>query len=178
MEVAFLGVGKVAERCFDVLKDLPVTIIPQVMKANADLWVSVHWPKIFTAREIALPKLGIVNLHNAYLPWNRGAHACTWAIVDKTPHGATMHWIDAGVDTGPILLQRRVDVQDTDTADTLYKRTADVEVEIFKIGMDMILTGNRRRLPQPSGGSFHYKRDFDRLVRAMTTSDCKVIREV
>lgn len=177
MDCVFFGRGKVAERCFDHLKGLPVTLLPQVMKAKADLWVSVHYPRIFTKREIALPKLGIVNVHNSYLPWNRGAHACTWALVDETPHGATMHWIDDGVDTGPILLQRRVSVEPTDTTESLYEKTAEVELDIFKIGMDMILSGNLRKIPQPMGGSFHYKRDFDRLVRALTTSDCKVIRE-
>lgn len=88
-----------------------------------------------------------------------------------------MHWLDDGVDTGPILLQERVDVEPEDTAHTLYQRTADAEVRVFKLGMEMILAGNLRRIPQPAGGSIHRKRDFDRLVRAMTTSDCKVIRE-
>lgn len=174
MDVAFFGKGQVAERCFDHLKGLSVTLLPQVMKDKADLWVSVHYPRIFKKDEIALPKLGIVNVHNSYLPWNRGAHACTWAIIDQTPHGATMHWIDEGIDTGPILIQRRVDIEPDDTAESLYQRTADVEVEIFKIGMDMILSGNPRKLAQIGEGTFHYKRDFERLMRAMTTRDTKV----
>lgn len=175
MDIAFFGRGKVAERCFDHLKNLPVTIVPQVMKDKADLWVSVHYPRIFKADEIRKPKLGIVNVHNSYLPWNRGAHACTWAILEGTPHGATMHWIDEGIDTGPILIQSKVNVEPDDTAESLYQRTAEIEVEIFKIGMDMILTGNPRKLPQMKGGSFHKKKDFDRLCRAVTTSDCKVL---
>lgn len=176
MEIAFFGRGKVAERCFDHLVKLPVTILPQVMKGKADLWISVHWPHIFTKKEIAIPSLGIVNVHNSYLPWNKGAHACTWALVDETPHGATMHWIDEGIDTGPILIQRRVEIEAQDTAESLYQKTALVEFEIFQMGMDMILTGNARKIKQPSGGSFHYKRDFERLCRAVTTSDCKVQR--
>ena len=177
MEIAFFGSGKVAERCFDVLKNLPVTIIPQMMAHKADLWVSVHWKQIFKPHQIAMPKHGIVNVHNSYLPWNKGAYACTWAIIDKCPHGATMHWIDEGVDTGPILIQRRVEVDDMDTANELYQRTANVEVEIFKIGMDMILCGDMRKLPQQPGGSLHKKKDFERLLRAVTTSDTFVVRK-
>lgn len=176
MDVAFFGRGKVAERCFDHLKNLPVTIVPQMMAHKADLWVSVHWPHIFRKDQIVLPKLGVVNVHNAYLPWNKGAHACSWAIVEGTPHGATMHWIDEGVDTGPILIQRRVGIEATDTAEMLYQKTAAVELEVFKVGMDMILTGNLRKIQQPQGGSFHLKKDFQRLIRAVTTSDCKVIQ--
>lgn len=177
MDVAFFGRGVVAERCFDVLKNLPVSLVPQALAHTADLWVSVHWPMIFRRDQIAIPKQGIVNVHNSYLPWNRGAHACTWAIVDETPHGATMHWIDEGVDTGPILIQHRVEIAEDDTAQTLYQKTADAEVAVFTIGMDMILTGNARKLPQVAGGSVHKKKDFHRLVRALTTSDCQVILE-
>ena len=177
MEIAFFGSGKVAERCFDVLKNLPVSIVPQVLAHKADLWVSVHWQKIFTPKQIAIPKVGIVNVHNAYLPWNRGSHACTWALVDKTPHGATMHWIDEGVDTGPILIQKRVEVDEMDTADELYRRTANVEVEVFREGMSMILAGDYRKLQQIGKGSFHKKKDFERLMRALTTSDSFVVRK-
>ena len=177
MNVALFGRGPVAERCLKILEIMPVTIAPEHLATHADLWVSVHWPFIFSAHQLSIPKLGVVNVHNSYLPWNKGAHACTWAMIDQTPHGATMHWLDDGVDTGPILLQERVDIEPEDTAHTLYQRTADAEVRVFKLGMEMILAGNLRRIPQPAGGSIHRKRDFDRLVRAMTTSDCKVIRE-
>lgn len=176
MDIAFFGSGKVGDRCLEVLKNLPVTILPMAMAHKADLWVSVHWGSIFRREQIATPKLGIVNVHNSYLPWNRGAHACTWAIIDKTPHGATMHWIDEGVDTGPILMQRRVEILEGDTADTLYKRTADAEVDVFTQGMSMILAGELRKLPQQKGGTLHFKKDFTRLIQAMTTSDCKVTR--
>src|SRR4026208_1021722 len=105
MIVAFFGRGKVADRCLEILKNMPVTVAPEVLALKADLWVSVHWPFIFNAVQLAVPKLGVVHVHNSYLPWNRGAHACTWAMIDETPHGATMHWLDDGVDTGPILIQ-------------------------------------------------------------------------
>jgi methionyl-tRNA formyltransferase len=178
MDVCYFGRGKVADRCLELLVAMPVTILPQVMSHEADLWVSVHWPHIFTHPQLALPKLGAVNVHNSYLPWNRGAHATTWAIVDRTPAGATMHWIDEGIDTGDIIYQERLEVEPYETADQLYKRTADAEVRVFKTGMELLLAGNYRRYPQPQGGTLHYKKDFDRLVRAMTTSDCKVVREV
>lgn len=178
MDVAFFGNGPIGERCFDYLKTLPINILPLMSAAAADLWISVHWRHIFKPHQIAMPKMGIVNVHNSFLPWNRGAHACTWAIIDQTPHGATMHWIDEGIDTGPILYQERVDIAINDTADSLYRKTAEAEYRVFRVGMGMLLNGERRRIHQTSRGSFHKKSDFERLVRAMTTKDCKVIREV
>ena len=173
MEVAVFGQGPVSVRCLQVLHGLGVkTVAPHV----ASLWVSVHWPTIFTPEEISTPKDGILNLHNSLLPWNKGAHACTWAIADRTPHGATLHWIDDGIDTGPLFYQERLEILPDETADQLYKRTADLEVSVFTVGMKMILQGERRRLPQVGKGTFHRKKDFDRLARALTTSDCKVSR--
>lgn len=177
MDVCYFGGGAVGARCLEVLKSMNVRILPHPMRAKADLFLSVHWPTIFTKYELGLPSIGCVNLHNSYLPWNRGAHSCTWAIIDRVPHGATMHWMDEGIDTGDILYQQRLDVGVDETADHLYKRTVELEVEVFRVGLELLLAGNYRRTPQPKGGTIHYKRDFDRLVHAMTTSDCRVIRD-
>lgn len=177
LNVSYFGKGMVADACLEVLKTLPVAILPSLKANKADLWISVHWPYLFSSDQLQMPRLGVVNVHNSYLPWNKGAHACTWAIIDQTPHGATMHWLDLGVDTGPILFQERVEVDEHDTAHSLYAKTAAAEVRVFKTGMEMILSGDHRKLPQTAAGTIHRKRDFDRLVRALSTSDCKVIRE-
>ena len=174
MRIVFAGRGNVAERCLAVMESMPVSVVLAPFGHPVDLLVSVHWPDKFLPEELSLPRLGAVNVHNSYLPWNKGAHACTWAMIDKTPHGATMHWMDEGIDTGPILFQERVEIEDTDTAHSLYAKTADAEVRVFKVGMEMILAGDMRKLPQTGKGSIHRKRDFQRLVNAMTTSDCKV----
>lgn len=176
MEIAFYGRGPVADRCREVLSKMDVSERIGIVR-GVDLGVFVHWPYVLGKKDLDFAKLGCVNVHNSYLPWNRGAHACTWAIVDQTPHGATMHWMDEGIDTGDILYQERVEIEPTDTAHSLYQKTADAEVRVFTVGMELILAGNLRRYPQPKHNTCHKKKDFERLVRAMTTSDCKVIRE-
>lgn len=182
MDIVFAGLGQVADRCRQVLDDLTQRINYEWIEfANPakpfDLLLSVHWPEKFTKEMLEIPKLGALNLHNSYLPWNRGAHACTWAIVDQTPHGATLHWMNEKFDKGPIFHQERLTIHPDDTADTLYKRTADLEVKVFHEGMLRFLNGYRARIKQPGGGSSHSKKDFQRLVNALTTSDCKVTRE-
>lgn len=168
MEVAYFGQGRVAERCLTVLQELGIRVIGP---SKADLWLSVHWPEKFNV----YPKGGILNLHNSLLPWNGGAHPCTWAIVDNTPHGVTLHWCTDRIDKGPIFLQRKMEIHASDTADSLYKRTADAEVELFRRGMEAYRDGFRGATPQEPGGSYHVKADLSRLVRAMTTSELKVV---
>jgi hypothetical protein len=50
-------------------------------------------------------------------------------------------------------------------------------VQLFKDAIEMYRLGSRRRDPQPEGGTYHKKKDFERLVRALTTSDTKVLRD-
>lgn len=168
MEVGYFGAGRVGDRCKAVLADLGIRIVQPYL---ADLWISVHWTEKFRK----FPKEGILNLHNSYLPWNGGAHSCTWAILDRTPHGVTLHWCTDRIDKGPIFRQRRVEVYDTDTADSLYKRTADAEVDLFRECMISYRDGDRTSIPQEGKGSYHKKEDFYRLIRSVTTEECKVV---
>jgi methionyl-tRNA formyltransferase len=177
MDIAYFAKGRVGSLCREVIDRLGVTVLEPVDYHKADLWVSVHWPKLFSREQLATPKIGCVNLHNSYLPFNRGAHPCTWAIVDRTPAGATMHWMDEGIDTGDILYQERLEPKEFETADELYKRSVEAEVRVFKVGMELLLAGDYRRFPQPKGGTLHYKKDFERLIQAMTTSDSFVVRK-
>lgn len=65
---------------------------------------------------------GIANLHTSYLPWGRGAHPNAWAILEDHPVGITLHLIDGGVDTGPILFQELSYLRNDDDALSLYRR--------------------------------------------------------
>ena len=181
LDIIFCGKGVVAERCLDVL--LQLGFLPRIVCENPvgldigkpDLLLSVHCPALFSKTLLSIPKIGCLNLHNSFLPWNKGAHACTWAIVDDTPHGATLHWIDEGVDTGDIFFQKELFILDHDTADSLYRRTVDLEISIFEIGIKRFIDGDRTRIKQNGRGSFHGKKDITRLIRALTTSDIGII---
>ena len=52
----------------------------------------------------------IINLHISYLPFNRGAHPNYWSFKENSPKGVTIHFIDSGVDTGPILVQKKTGI--------------------------------------------------------------------
>ncbi|MFA5147191.1 MAG: formyltransferase family protein [Candidatus Omnitrophota bacterium] len=129
-----------------------------------DYILCIHFPYIVTKEVLAIPSRGVLNLHPAYLPYNRGWHTPTWAIWDGTPYGATLHFMDEGVDTGDIVHQKRITVSPDDTADSLYKRVLDLEFEVFKEAWPSLVKGTYERRPQPgSGGTFHTKTDIERI---------------
>ena len=115
MRISYAGLGKVGDACAAVMRELGLAYEPYAKGAEGDLLVSVHWRTIFRPEDLIRFHWNAVNLHNSYLPWNRGSDACSWAIATGTPHGATLHYIDEGVDTGPIIYQEREEILPDDT---------------------------------------------------------------
>jgi methionyl-tRNA formyltransferase len=63
----------------------------------------------------------LINIHIGYLPFNRGAHPAFWAAFDGTPQGVTVHLVDEGIDTGPILCQERLWIDPHSTLQTAHR---------------------------------------------------------
>ncbi len=71
---------------------------------------------------LAIPHLGTVNAHPGLLPWLRGSSSVAWALYHDLPIGSTTHLLDASIDTGPIILRRRLAVHRGDTYEQLVRR--------------------------------------------------------
>ncbi len=98
------------------------------------------------------------------MPFNRGAHPNVWSIVEDTPAGVTLHYIDEGVDTGDTIAQRRVPIEPIDTGETLYRKLEKACVGLFKEVWPLIRCGKAERIPQrQTGGTFHRIRDTERI---------------
>ena len=95
-------------------------------RLQPDAVVIIAYGQIIPPRLIELPRLGWVNLHASLLPAYRGAAPVNWAIVNgEMSTGLTTMQIDAGLDSGPILLQRALDIGADETAPELAQRLAE-----------------------------------------------------
>jgi len=103
----------------------------------------------------------IINLHMAYLPWNRGAHPNFWSFYDGTASGVSIHLIDAGVDTGPVLYQRYVNFGSDETTFSLtYKRLVREIEELFVANIDEIIAQRYTPRAQRRNGTYHRAADL------------------
>jgi methionyl-tRNA formyltransferase len=103
-----------------------------------------------------LERLPAINLHIAYLPYNRGADPTLWSVLDGTPAGVTIHHVDEGVDTGDLIARRRVALDDPqETLATAYAKLQDAMAVLFKEQWPAIAAGTAPREPQPPGGTGH-----------------------
>jgi len=127
-----------------------------------NLGVLAWWPKIVKEPLLSLPKYGFLNFHPSYLPYNRGKHYNFWALVEQCPFGVTLHLVDSGVDTGPVVAQRILPYDWTDTGQTLYERAQSEIVALFRDTYpslrDEPVRGNPQNLDE---GSFHRASELD-----------------
>lgn len=84
----------------------------------------------------------IINIHPSLLPKYPGAHAIKDAFEAKEKEtGVTIHFVDEGVDSGPIILQRRVPIKPTDSLETLEARVHETEYELYPEAIKLLLAG-------------------------------------
>jgi methionyl-tRNA formyltransferase len=134
-----------------------------------DYIVCVHFPYILRRPILDAAHAGVLNLHPAYLPFNRGWHTPSWAILDGTPAGASLHYMDESLDTGAVVHRKEAAIDPADTAHTLYRKLKALEVEVFKEGWQRIREGRREGVPQPSSPYTAHRRQalFDPGVQRL-----------
>ena len=132
---------------------------------NLDYLLSIHFPYIYPREFLEIPKHGAINLHPAFLPYNRGWNTASWAIVDGTPFGATLHVMSAAVDRGDIICQEKVEVAPDDTADILYKKALEAEFRVFKNSWPVLARKSYQRKPQAEKGTSHVKGELEMIQR-------------
>lgn len=129
-----------------------------------DLIISYNYRYIIKEDVIRLMPNKIINLHISLLPWNRGAHPNLWSFLEDTPKGVTIHVIDAGIDTGDILLQKEVLIEEAkETLKSSYNILHQEIQQLFKYSWNKMRKFEITPRPQPFGGSVHYKKDFERI---------------
>jgi methionyl-tRNA formyltransferase len=123
-------------------------------ESGADVVVVVAYGKLIPDRLFDIPPHGFVNLHPSLLPRHRGPSPIQWALVcgDRST-GVTTMLIDEGMDTGPILLQRRVQIEPGETAEMLAPRLAEIGAELVVRTLDELEDGTLKARPQPTDGA-------------------------
>lgn len=121
-------------------------LISAVSQYNPDLVVSVGFMRILAAEFLA--QFPTINTHPALLPNFPGAHAVRDALAaGATQTGCTVHWVDEGVDTGPVIAQKALSILESDTETSLHERIKILErsliVEVLTSIAAQGIPGNR-----------------------------------
>jgi methionyl-tRNA formyltransferase len=129
----------------------------QFVALNADLAILAFVSFIVPPQVFNVPRLGSICFHPSLLPKYRGASAINWALINgETVTGLSLFWVDPGIDTGPVLLQKQVKVEPDDTTGSLYfNKIFPLGIEAIGEAVDLIEAGNAPRIAQDeSQGSY------------------------
>jgi len=152
-------------------------LLDQVRALDADLGVMAFVTLIVPEPILFAPRLKTICFHPSLLPRHRGASAINWTLIHGDAEaGITWFWPDRGIDTGPILLQRRVPIAPNDTTGSLYFNTLfPLGIETLTEAMRLVESAAPPRLAQDeSRASYeaicrddHARIDFTRPARAV-----------
>lgn len=121
----------------------------EISKIPFDLGVVVAYGKIFRPNFIALPKLGLMNVHFSLLPLLRGAAPVQQALIQGyTQTGISLFWINEGMDDGPLFLQKEIPVLPQDNAVSLFSKLIPLGLEGLKEAILKMEQGEVIRTPQ------------------------------
>jgi methionyl-tRNA formyltransferase len=130
--------------------------IAELRALQPDLIVVVAYGHILPQTILDLPKFGCLNVHTSLLPKYRGAAPVQWAIASgETETGVTIMKMDAGLDTGPIISQRRTSILLADDSATLHDRLAQLGAELLLQTVPDYVAGKIQPKAQPDDGASH-----------------------
>ena len=129
-----------------------------IRELNPDINVVVAYGKILPADILNAPKYGSINVHASLLPKYRGAAPIQWAVLNgDTESGVTVMQMDEGLDTGDMLLVKKVEIGENETSEELFDELSDVGAKALIEALEMIENGTITNTPQPQG-DFGYAR--------------------
>jgi len=126
----------------------------QILKdLSPDLIVVCAYGKIIPKEILEIPKFGCWNIHASLLPKYRGASPINWAILEgEKETGITIMLMDEGLDTGPILLQKKIPISENDDANSLSQKLAQLGKETILSAIELHKKGELKIIPQPEEG--------------------------
>ena len=123
--------------------------IEEIRALQPDAIVVMAYGQILPREVLEVPRVACLNLHASLLPRWRGAAPIQAAIAADDPEtGITVMYMAEGLDTGDILLQRRIDILPTDTGGSLHDRLALIAPEALLDALQMLAEGDAPRIPQ------------------------------
>jgi methionyl-tRNA formyltransferase len=125
-------------------------VFTDYVKLQPDLNVMAFVTDIVPESILKYPRLGTIQYHPSLLPKHRGGSAINWPIINgETKTGLTIFWPDKGIDTGPILLQKAVEISPDDTVSSLYfDKLFPLGVEALMEALDLVEKGTAPKIPQ------------------------------
>ena len=144
---------------------------------DPELGILAWWPRLIKQPLLGLPTLGFLNTHPSFLPYNRGKHYNFWTLVEQSPFGVSLHFVDEGIDTGDTVAQQKIEYDWEDDGESLYFKAQQSLKQLFIDTYPLVRVGNVVRKAQDlSTGSFHKSNEIESASKIDLDSSMQVRR--
>lgn len=133
-----------------------------------DYTISFGYRHILSEEIVMAHPLKLINVHISYLPWNRGADPNLWSFLENTPKGVSIHLMDEGVDTGPLLSRRQVAMSLNETLATSYQKLTNCAEQLLMEIWPRYIAGEIEPSPQELTGTTHKLSDKQPWISRLT----------
>jgi methionyl-tRNA formyltransferase len=130
-------------------------IVERLRSLSPEFIIVVAYGKILKENILTIPSGGCINIHASLLPLYRGAAPIQWALINgESTTGVTTMLMDEGMDTGAILLQKELPIENNDTSDTLAQKLAHAGADILQETLSGLRGGRIRPVTQQGRASY------------------------
>lgn len=116
----------------------------------------------------------VVNIHNSFLPWNRGADPNIWSLIEDTPRGVTLHYMDEKLDKGSIIVQQLIVDGKNETLKSSYDNLDKAAKELFKNAFVYYNNWQSMKKTASGKGSYHSLKDGIKVKKMIDSYEMKV----
>lgn len=143
-----------------------ILTIEDVFYLEPDLVISHGYSKIVKKDVIDYLGKRIINVHPSILPYNRGSYSNFWSFIYDTDKGITIHQMDEGIDTGDILLQKKIDFDEKkETFQTTYNIIEDLALKMLVDNISDLKNNSISAKKQNGNGTYHSIEKFEKLKK-------------
>lgn len=181
MKIIFLTNNEISESLINWLridaKEEVIVISDNLSKEvieeyKPDILISYNYRYLIKKDVLDLLPNRVINLHTSLLPWNRGAHPNVWSFLEDTLKEVTIHYIDEGLDTGNIIVQKEVFIdEEKETLKSSYEILNREIQEVFKKNWDKIKADKFQSQKQVGGGAYTTSEKVNFLSLLSKTKD-------
>ena len=133
--------------------------IEEIRKMEPDVIVVVAFGQIIPKEILDMPKYGCINVHASLLPKYRGAAPIQWAVIDgEKESGVTTMMMDVGLDTGDMLEQKAIPLDEKETGGSLFDKLSALGGSMILSTLKGLEDGTITRTPQGESGTSYAKR--------------------
>ena len=184
MDAVFLGLNEAGEEVYEWLnarEDVEVLAIltekqqlSLIKELRPDIVIASGFEHKVPQEIIDVPEKGVVNLHPSYLPFNRGSHPYIWPLIEDTPAGVTVHYMNENIDEGPIIDRMKVEKRPEDDSRSLRQKLMMAQADIFVENWERIKEGPETMEQRPDEGTTHYMEELDDISEIDLEEEVKI----